>query len=296
MKHTCLFLIATALLGGKVSAQDLPACGQFNIFASLPREFDVFGFSLDMTADYLVIGAPHLKTHDVASGRTFVFEFDMTLSEWVVTALLNAPIEVIDNQFGYAVAIDGQVLIVGSNVDTIAGIETTGSAWIFRYDLAANVWIDEAYLYADDRMTNDGFGYAVDIGQNVALVGVPFDDNDSCSGGAFECSNVGAVYVYRFDPVTLEWVEEAKLTPSDGEQNLRFGHEVALGGNIAVISAVGNSGAVYVFEYLAGSWTETAKIVSPERKRASLGAARRPPCRTDAAGWGRTSHPPGRRA
>ena len=264
MMHSYLFLIATALLGGQVSAQDLPACGQVKIFASLPREFDNFGSSVDMTADYIVIGAPHFKTHNVASGRTYVFEFDMTLSEWVVTALLTAPIEVIDNHFGNAVAIDGPVQIVGSSADTIAGIETTGSAWIFRYNPAADDWIDEAYLYADDRMTNDGFGYAVDIEQNVALVGVPFDDNDSCSGGAFECSNVGAVYVYRFDPVTLEWVEEAKLTPSDGEQNLRFGHEVALAGNIAVISATGNSGAVYVFEYLSGSWTETARIISPD--------------------------------
>ncbi|MEM7371373.1 MAG: T9SS type A sorting domain-containing protein [Bacteroidota bacterium] len=67
-------------------------------------------------------------------------------------------------------------------------------------------------------------------------------------------------------------LNEVKLTTSDGAERHRFGSAVALYGNVAAIAAgnkdLGNGafGAVYLFENINGTWTET-QMLEPDGSR-----------------------------
>ncbi len=115
-------------------------------------------------------------------------------------------------------------------------------------------------LTASDGAGNDYFGYSVDISGDWAIAGAFQDDDHGISSGS--------AYIYKFDGTT--WVENAKLTASDGFTFDRFGIAVAIDGKWAVVGAHQDddhgtsSGSAYVFEYAGGTWTEKAKLTASD--------------------------------
>ena len=124
--------------------------------------------------------------------------------------------------------------------------------------------IEVAKLLASDGSSNDYFGYSVAIDADTAVIGAYGDKNENGYGA-------GAAYV--FSRGDTGWVEQAKLTASDGEFGDNFGGlTVALDGDTAVIGAFGDSdygpftGAAYVFKRNnSGTWIEEAKLVASDR-------------------------------
>jgi len=115
-----------------------------------------------------------------------------------------------------------------------------------------------AKLIAADAAAGDCLGSAVALDGAIALVGAPNDDN---AGGA----DAGAAYVFVI--VGETWVQEAKLTASDGAAGDKFGCAVAAQGDTAVVGAFGDAaamGAAYVFVRADGVWTQQAKLIAPD--------------------------------
>ena len=89
----------------------------------------------------------------------------------------------------------------------------------------------------------DGFGDSVSVSGDVAVVGAILDDDN----GEFS----GSAYVFRYDGAV--WVEEEKLTASDGAAEDFFG-SVSISGDVALVGAWGDddngsdSGSAYVFD------------------------------------------------
>ena len=114
-------------------------------------------------------------------------------------------------------------------------------------------------LTASDAAEDDVYGLAVSISASVAVIGAHQDDDDG--------SDSGSAYVYRFDPDTSTWIEEQKLTASDGFANAEFGVSVSIHGDVIVIGSpqqAGNgisSGAAYVFRYNGMTWEEEMKLL-----------------------------------
>ena len=84
-------------------------------------------------------------------------------------------------------------------------------------------------------------------------------------------SNSGSAYVFRYDG--SDWVEEAKLTASDGAADDYFGISVAVSGDTAVVGAFdferrngSSSGSAYVFRYDGSDWVEEAKLTASRRR------------------------------
>ncbi|GIW44926.1 MAG: hypothetical protein KatS3mg077_2208 [Candidatus Binatia bacterium] len=88
---------------------------------------------------------------------------------------------------------------------------------------------------------------------------------------AIEVEDAGAEYPVTIDP----FVEQAKLTASDGGAGDRFGFSVAISGDTVVvgspldnIGASSDQGSAYVFVKPAGGWagalTETAKLIASD--------------------------------
>lgn len=81
--------------------------------------------------------------------------------------LVPADLAAQDN-FGHAVSIWGDTLVVSSRLDDDMG-GASGSAYV--YVRSGTSWIETTKLAASDSGTNYGFGYAVDIHDGTTVVG-----------------------------------------------------------------------------------------------------------------------------
>ncbi|MEZ4699160.1 MAG: T9SS type A sorting domain-containing protein [Rhodothermales bacterium] len=165
----------------------------------------------------------------------------------------------LNDLFGSSIALVGDRAIIGApgdSQDTPFEYEGQGSAYIF--ERRGNEWIEVAKLVASQGALRGGFGGAVALSGDRALIGA--------SGYGFG-GNPGAAYL--FERKGRAWIQVAKLTASDGEARDKFGHSVALSGAHALIGAPENtnhgraSGAAYLFEPENGSWREVAKLELP---------------------------------
>jgi len=212
---------------------------------------DRFGQAVAVSGDWLLVGAPLDDDAGSDSGSAYLFRHDGTA--WVEHAKLKAGGGMSGGQFGGAVALDGDIALVG------APQEDAGAAYVYHYD--EKNWIEEARIVASDGSSNDRFGAAVAVRDGVLLVGAP--RYDSTLG-----LNIGAAYVFQRDDVS--WVEVALLTASDAAPNDYLGGAVAVDGGCAVVGAhfsdaVGvNSGAAYVYRADGDAWAEEAKLTAAD--------------------------------
>ena len=134
-----------------------------------------------------------------------------------------------------------------------------GAAYVFKS--TAQRWKQEAKLLAEDPASGDVFGWAVDIDDTTAVVGVPKDDDAG--------PNSGSAYVFVKDGNT--WKQQAKIVAKDTARSDSFGEVVAIERDTIVVGAPGHthnnvrfSGGVYVFGRQGEKWVETAKITAED--------------------------------
>jgi len=156
--------------------------------------------------------------------------------------------------FGSSVAIEGNYAIVGAYRDD-DGASEAGAAYIFFYDGAS--WVEQAKLTASDASVNANFGYSVALSGDYAIVGAQSGLN---AGGV----NTGAAYVFL--RTGTSWTEQAKLLAADGALGDRFGSDVSISGDYALIGSQAdddlgtNSGSAYIFLRTGTSWAQQAKL------------------------------------
>ncbi len=223
----------------------------------------------DLLGDTIIIGA-----HAVGFLNTDGFAKIYTLSrnKWEETAELIRGDRDKENpgqaSFGFAVAITGppgrgdpRYAIVGSPSSGHQGgvAADGGAAYVFGKN--AQNWKQEAKLLAEDAVSGDAFGWAVDIDDTTAVIGVPKDDDAG--------PNSGSVYVFVKDANT--WKQQGKLVARDTARSDSFGEIVAIEADTIVVGAPGHthanirfSGAVYVFGRQGERWVEKAKITAED--------------------------------
>ncbi len=147
---------------------------------------------------------------------------------------------------------------------------------LFGALLFGGAWPVHAQIFKlphPDTTAGNFFGVSVSIDGTRALVGA--------SGENVCGENSGAAYLYERDPESREWVERAKLTPSDCKEDHFFGRAVALSGDHAIVTAyrpffsTALSNAAYVFERDpdTGQWRETAKLTTRNSEQEGAFAA-----------------------
>ena len=100
------------------------------------------------------------------------------------------------------------------------------------------------------------YGVAVDISANRAVVGAAYLQTDLCFD---DCVRSGFAYVYRRH--RSQWVEEARLAPTDGTLYDLFGETVSISGRRVIVGAWGSQSA-YVFRRGGRDWVQAAKLVA----------------------------------
>ncbi len=263
---------------------------------------DQFGVSVAVDGDTAVVGAWKEDGVDgdgndiIEVGAAYVFVKNSN-DEWDRKAKLTASdganvpdIEGVDegDRFGYAVAIDGDTIVVGAYRNDDHG-DDSGAAYV--YIKPGGGWADATEtvkLTAPDRVTasdgtDDLFGLSVAVDGDTVVVGAPFQnyERDASLG---DLIFVGAVYV--FTKPSTGWtgtIASAKLTTPITPVNTRlpndlFGSSVAVDGDTILIGSYlsddsfnrDGHGRAYIYTKPNGGWVDSSDYTS--RLTASDGA------------------------
>jgi FG-GAP repeat/Lectin C-type domain len=206
---------------------------------------DWFGYSVAIDGTTAIVGASR-DNEDIGAGSGSAYLFDTTTGVQIAK-LLPSDGAVYDS-FGFSVAIDGTIALVGAPLHSDNGT-SSGSAYLFDTTTGAQI----AKLLPSDGAAYDGFGYSVAIDGTTALVGAyEHNDNGASSGSA-----------YLFN--TSSGAQIAKLLPNDIAAGDWFGYSVAIDGTTAIVGARWhsdngtNSGSAYLFDTTTGG--QVAKLL-----------------------------------
>ena len=212
------------------------------LFGSDTAAGDYLGAAVSISGDRFIVGAQANGTHGRNSGAAYVFKRDSS-GIWREEARLTPSHRAAGDNFGTGVAIDGARAIVGASGDDDGG-ENCGSAYIFEVGPSGR-WRQTAKLTGSGVPPNSSFGGHPGLRGDWAVVGA-HDSPSIC----------GASYLFHRDP-DGKWVEQQKLTPSDGHPGDRFGSGSSTDGRYVVVGAYTqdahgtDSGAAYVFGPIA---------------------------------------------
>ena len=219
---------------------------------------DLFGYAVAVSGDYALVGRPDDRNQGLRTGAAYVYKRQQ--GRWVQVAKLLAN-DHGKSRFGAAVALDGDVAVVGADGAT----SSAGAAYIF--ERRQDTWTQVRKLRPSGSLiagiaSSPYFGQSVAIAGDYALVGAPGESNKIFG------QPVGAVYVFQRQGV---WgtQEVQKLWASDAKKYAGFGTRLAVAGSYALVgspdhdrdgSSAHNYGAAYVFELVRGGWYEVAKL------------------------------------
>jgi len=237
--------------------------------------------ALDISGDTLVIGV---------GGQYGARIYQRYGSTWVLHQEIRASyIDPVSDSFGRSVAIDGDMVVIGTPWDSsdAVGINGdgnntlapgSGAAYVFRRQ--GSSWIQEAYLKPSNTPHAQYFGNKVSISGNTIAVssyleksngrGVNGEQNNSLA------SQSGAVYIFTRDGGA--WSQQAYIKASNADSHDQFGGAVQLSGDLLVVGAARESskysgvnanqddngwsrtGAAYAFSRTGDTWKQEAYI------------------------------------
>ncbi len=241
---------AGATAAGRVRLHDLSASKPTAVLATLedpnPDVDENFGAAVAVSGPIVVVGGPGDDDGAEDTGRVYVYNANLLPATAPVRVLSN-PAPGVGDRFGSAVAVSGNLVVVGAELDD-AGAVDSGTAYVYNLN-SPTPWIPVYTLANPSPAAGDRFGCAVSIAGNRVVIGASKDDNGA--------TDAGMAYVYDLagagPTVPLYTLADpGPVVADDG-----FGNAVAISGNTVVVAASGkdtgasNAGVVYVYN-LAG--------------------------------------------
>ena len=236
------------------------------LLASDAQEFDTFGISVAVSGDTAVVGATQVNAES-NRGAVYIFQRDQGGADnWGEVTRLHASDGAAFDAFGRSVAVSGDTVVVGANMEDMLS-EEAGAAYVFRRDEGGvDHWGEVKKLLASDAQFRDEFGGSVAVNGDTVVVGANMED----AGG----SEAGAAYVFQRDEGGVDnWGEVKKLLASDAQEFDFFGQSVAVSGDTTIVGAFGEdaggsaAGAAYVFQRDQGgadNWGEVTKLTGSD--------------------------------
>ena len=201
-------------------------------------ENDRFGWALDATENWLVIGSPGTEDYGGSSnpvpevsGKVHIYKKNAS-GTWDLNTTVDSSSTINDEQlntdslFGHSVSIHGDYIAVGcprdnETIDNVTDQEF-GSVFIFKYASSANAWIYDQKITFDDLYTTfvdltdpveSNFGWEVELGPKSLLVSGPNME----SGFVGLNKNAGIAFLFT--------KEGGFFTPRDSFDGLSFQSE-----------------------------------------------------------------------
>ncbi len=228
----------------------------FKITAIDTQDNDEFGYSVSISGDYAIVGAPYEDGGGTDRGAAYIYHRTGE-NIWGEEKKLKASDTEDDDWFGWSVSISGNYAIVGAREEDGIG-SNRGAAYI--YQLSGGT---EAKITASDPNDGDRFGNSVSISGDYIIVGAHGED-----GGGI---NRGAAYIYQRTGENT-WGEEKKIIASDAADNDEFGYSVSISGDYVIVGipseeGVGGNdrGAAYIFHMTGlNIWDSGTKITASD--------------------------------
>jgi hypothetical protein len=267
--------------------------------ASNPGAGDGFGYSVALSGDTLAVGAYFEassatgvngdEANDSAIRAGAVYVFVRTGTTWSQQAYLKASNTGSGDNFGRAVALSGNTLVVGAPQEASAAVGVNGNqadntaiaaGAVYVFVRSETTWAQQAYLKASNTDPFDVFGSAVALSGDTLAVGATGEDSAAVGIDGNQADNTagssGAVYVFARNGAT--WTQQAYIKASNTGAGDDFGAAVALSGDTLAVGATGedsaakgvnsnqadntapSAGAVYVFTRTGLTWTQQSYI------------------------------------
>lgn len=174
--------------------------------------------------------------------------------EWRVEAKLYSPDRHPGDYFGAAVAVAGDLIVIGAPSDDGAcAPERTGQAHVFVR--VAGAWTHRQTLTGADSLACDGFGRALAIDGQRMVIGSP---GHATSGEPER----GAAYV--FEAHDADWIQTAKLVDAEGAHHGEFGRAVALSGSTVIVGSPAQfaerPGSVQLYGFDGTGWLQQSRL------------------------------------
>ena len=262
----------TALVGGHRINKPMADAGSVYVFERLGNSwiqtawltapdatrFAYFGFSVGIDGDTAIIGATRDDEAGSDAGAAYVFVRNGI--QWTLQQKLLGNNTESEDNFGYAVDVDGDFAIVASPKN-----KGSGAAYIYSRD--GTKWQQKRNririrMIPIDPDGASAFGISVDISGETAVIGA--------TGGVVGQDVVGAAYVFTQNEPPF-WNQHTKLVAGDRRGGDQLGFAVAISGNEVITGAPKHSagglasGAAYIFEQKEdGAWVETIKLSDGE--------------------------------
>lgn len=234
---------------------------QARLAASDAENYDLFGSSVAIDNDTIIVGAvgsDGTDENDIAApdmGAAYVFTRNG--DQWDQQAKIEPEDGIEDDNFGNAVAIVGERVVVAASAKDFGDIEDAGK--VYSYYRSGTKWYQAQSVAAPKTSKDSFFGSSLDYdGQRLVV-------------GAQSVNDTGAVFV--FYRVGSTWTQEAAIGPEDDHPGDNFGASVSIDGETIVVGApfadpdlgsgeITNAGAAYVFHKRPSGWYQQARLVS----------------------------------
>lgn len=224
---------------------------------------DGFGYSVAIDGDTIIVGSDGEDGAGTDRGAAYVFLKDEGGADnWGQVIKLVAPEPENAAQFGFAVAIDGDLALVGAPRVDGSGTDQ-GEAFLFSRDQGGvGAWGLVKELLPNAPTNDSWFGNSVSVDGALAVVGEAWNDGTG--------TNRGAAYIFgRDEGGSGNWGEVERLSASDAHDADFFGFSVAVNGSNVVIGAAWAAaagterGQVYLYsrdEGGADNWGEVQRL------------------------------------
>ena len=233
---------------------------QARLGASDAEAYDLFGSSVDIDGDTLIVGAVGSDSTDendeAAPDMGAAYVFTRSGDQWQQEAKIEPEDGIADDNFGNAVSINGERIVVGASAKDIGNTKYAGK--VYSYYRSGKKWYQSQSVTAPKISRESFFGSSIDYdGQRLVV-------------GAQSTSDTGAAYI--FYRIGSTWTQEAAIEAAKDHSGDNFGASVSIDGETIVVGApftdpdlgggeITNAGAVYVFHKKANSWKQEARLV-----------------------------------
>ena len=169
------------------------------LYASDMQSADNFGFHVNISGNYAIIGAYSEDGGSYAisnAGAAYIFERNSS-GVWEETSILHASDMQTEDHFGRTVSISGDCAVVGAYLEDGGSgnpVTSAGAVYIYKRN-SSGVWEEKQILHASDMQYDDRFGDQVSISGNYLVAGARWEDG----GSGDPATAAGAAYIFELE-------------------------------------------------------------------------------------------------
>ena len=188
---------------------------------------DLFGFSVDVDGDTLVVGAPRNDDKGISAGAVYVY--DLSADPVELVGKFYSWDEIAGEEFGTSVAVDGDTFMAGAPYNSAINIEE-GAVTVYQYDAIAG-WLPYTALRPKLGSDDALFGYDIDLDGNNVIIGAPGSEDMGGNVGR------GVAYAYSFNPFTGGYAMSKLIESSSSQVGAFFGAAVGIKDDLLAVGA-----------------------------------------------------------